>query len=225
MPSIREDSVAAAVRSLCAAVVITGALSQARPVSVPQTFDWQPASPHSQSMSMAALDGLKDRLAAATTKAFLVVRNDRLIYEWYSPDHSATTKHYTASMAKAIVGGLATAVVLTDRRIALDDKVSAYVPRDAFLGIGRRSSGGPGDSVVEPDCGPQRWFARRERGASRHVACDDLRAAGRRDRIREGTGGSVRCGQPGHPRAGMGAIREDPARRPRQRQLAVDVGR
>ena len=33
---------AAAVRSLCAAVVITGALSQARPVSVPQTFDWQP---------------------------------------------------------------------------------------------------------------------------------------------------------------------------------------
>jgi CubicO group peptidase (beta-lactamase class C family) len=119
---------AAAFRSLCTAVVITSALSLAPPVGVSQTFDWQSASPQSQSMSMTALDALKDRLAAANTKAFLVVRNDRLIYEWYSPDHSAPTKHYTASMAKAIVGGLATAVALTDRRIALDDKVSAYVP-------------------------------------------------------------------------------------------------
>jgi len=44
-----------------------------------QAFDWLPASPESQSVSRKALDELKDRLAAANTKAFLVVRNDRVI--------------------------------------------------------------------------------------------------------------------------------------------------
>jgi len=31
-------------------------------------------------------------------------------------------------MAKAIVGGLSVAVAVTDRRLALDDRVSGYVP-------------------------------------------------------------------------------------------------
>jgi len=94
-----------------------------------QAFDWLPASPESQSVSRKALDELKDRLAAANTKAFLAVRNDRVILEWYAQDHSATAKHYTASMAKAIVGGLSVAVAVTDRRLALDDRVSGYVPQ------------------------------------------------------------------------------------------------
>ena len=118
----------AAFRSVCAVVVVAAAVAQAR-VRVPQAFDWQAASPESQSVSRKALDDLNDRLAARNTKAFLVVRNDRVIHEWYAPDHSATAKHYTASMAKAIVGGLSIAVALTDRRLALDDSVSNHVPQ------------------------------------------------------------------------------------------------
>jgi len=119
----------AAFRCVCAVAVGVAAVSQARGVGVRQAFDWLPASPESQSVSRKALDELKDRLAAANTKAFLVVRNDRVILEWYAQDHSATAKHYTASMAKAIVGGLSVAVAVTDRRLALDDHVSDYVPQ------------------------------------------------------------------------------------------------
>jgi CubicO group peptidase (beta-lactamase class C family) len=105
------------------------AVSQAPPAGVPQSFDWQTATPESQGMSSAALDRLKDRLAAANTQALLVIRGDRLVYEWYAEGHSRTAKHYTASMAKAIVGGVSVGVALNDRRIAMDDAVAAYVPQ------------------------------------------------------------------------------------------------
>ena len=115
-------------RCACAVALVI-ALPPGRSPGMPQAFDWQAASPESQSVSGRALDELKDRLAAANTKAFLVVRNDRVILEWYAPGHSATTKHYTASMAKAIVGGLSVAVAVTDRRLTLDDPVSNHVPQ------------------------------------------------------------------------------------------------
>lgn len=35
---------------------------------------------------------------------------------------------YTASMAKAIVGGVSLGIALTDRRMTLDDTVASYVP-------------------------------------------------------------------------------------------------
>ena len=114
---------------LCAVVAVAAAVPQARGVRARQAFDWQSASPGRQSVSAKALDDLKNRLAAANSKAFLVVRNDRIILEWYAPDHSATARHYTASMAKAIVGGVSIAVALTDRRLTLDDAVSKYVPQ------------------------------------------------------------------------------------------------
>jgi len=79
-------------------------------------------------MSRPKLDALKDGLAARKTKALLVIRNDKIVYEWYAPGHSASNSHYTASMAKAIVGGVALAVALTDARIALDDRAAKYVP-------------------------------------------------------------------------------------------------
>ena len=79
----------AAFRCVCAVGVVVAAVPQARSVRVPEAFDWQAASPESQSVSGRALDDLRDRLAAANTKAFLVVRNDRVILEWYAPDPDA----------------------------------------------------------------------------------------------------------------------------------------
>ena len=76
-----------------------------------------------------ALDALKNRLAAANTKGLSGRPERSRGLRVVRTDHSATTKHYTASMAKAIVGGLSIAVALTDRRLALDDNVSKYVPQ------------------------------------------------------------------------------------------------
>lgn len=92
-------------------------------------FEWTTATPESQGLSSSKLDLLKDSLASRNTKAFLVVRNGVIVYEWYRDGHGATKTHYTASMAKALVGGLSLGIALTDRRIALDHKAAEYVPQ------------------------------------------------------------------------------------------------
>ena len=72
--------------------------------------DWPTTTPESQGLSSARLDAIKERLEVKKTSAFLVVRNDRVVYEWYAPGVTATTKQGTASLAKALVGGMSLAV-------------------------------------------------------------------------------------------------------------------
>jgi CubicO group peptidase (beta-lactamase class C family) len=91
-------------------------------------FEWQTATPESQGMSKEKLDALKDVMAARKTKALLVVRNDKIVYEWYSADHGPAKQHGTASLAKALVGGMSLAVAITDGQIAMDDKAAKFVP-------------------------------------------------------------------------------------------------
>src|SRR6185369_14275745 len=75
------------------------------------------------------LDAIKDVLVAKKSRAFLVVRNDRLIVEWYADGVTATTKQGTASLAKALVGGMSLAVAITDGQISIDDPVAKFVPQ------------------------------------------------------------------------------------------------
>jgi CubicO group peptidase (beta-lactamase class C family) len=93
-----------------------------------QSFEWQTATPASQGMSGPKLDALRNDLARRGTRAFLVIRNDTIVYEWYAPGVAADRKQGTASLAKAIVGGLSLAVALTDGRIRLDDPAMKYIP-------------------------------------------------------------------------------------------------
>src|SRR6266705_3280897 len=79
-------------------------------------------------MSGLQLDAIKVRLASKKTKAFLVIRNDRIVYEWYAPDQSATNKYGMASLAKALVGGLSLGVAMQDGKIALDDPAAKFIP-------------------------------------------------------------------------------------------------
>jgi CubicO group peptidase (beta-lactamase class C family) len=92
-------------------------------------FDWQTASPEQHGFSAAKLDAVREGLAQHGTKAFLLIRDDHIIYEWYAATHSATKVHYSASMAKALVGGVAVAVALSDGRLSLDDPAAKYVPQ------------------------------------------------------------------------------------------------
>ena len=54
-----------------------------------QQFEWQEATPESQGMSSKKLDLLRDRLAFQNTKALLVLRNDRIVYECGTPTATA----------------------------------------------------------------------------------------------------------------------------------------
>jgi CubicO group peptidase (beta-lactamase class C family) len=94
-----------------------------------EPFEWKTASPESQGFSAQRLDSLRDSLARRGTKALLVIKKDRIVYEWYASDHGPEKKHYTASMAKALVGGMSLLVALNDGHIAVDDPAWRYVPQ------------------------------------------------------------------------------------------------
>jgi CubicO group peptidase (beta-lactamase class C family) len=92
-------------------------------------FDWGAAAPESQGMSSQKLGALRESLAARKTQALLLIRDDTIVAEWYAPGHSSARTHYTASMAKAIVGGVSLAVAMNDGLIALDDPAARFIPQ------------------------------------------------------------------------------------------------
>jgi CubicO group peptidase (beta-lactamase class C family) len=91
-------------------------------------FVWQETVPEDVRMSTSALDALCDGLAERGTRSLLVVRHDRIAYEWYAPGRDATQRHYTASLAKALVGGLSLVLALADGRMDVDDPAWKYIP-------------------------------------------------------------------------------------------------
>jgi CubicO group peptidase (beta-lactamase class C family) len=111
-----------ATRGLLVALALVPGAARAAP------FAWLAATPESQGLSGKKLKALRAGLAAKGTKALLIIRNDHVVCEWYAPGHSAEKPHYTASLAKALVGGLSLAVALGDGRIALDDPAASFVP-------------------------------------------------------------------------------------------------
>jgi CubicO group peptidase (beta-lactamase class C family) len=125
---MREKAV---VSPAVSAAIILGALAVALRTKAADWpgKDWPTATPESQGLSSPRLDAIQERLAAKKTRAFLVIRNDRLVYEWYAPGVTATTKQGTASLAKALVGGLSLAVAITDGKISIDDPAAQFVPQ------------------------------------------------------------------------------------------------
>jgi hypothetical protein len=102
-----------------------------------EEFQWLSTNPAEVGIAPEKLEQLRQDLARRKTKAFLVMRHDRIVCEWYSPDHGPDRKHGTASLAKAIVGGMALAIALDDGFITLD--VTLY-PFEAVLASGRGGS-------------------------------------------------------------------------------------
>ena len=91
-------------------------------------FRWQYATPESQGMSGRKLDNLAKDLEKKGTKKLLIIRNDKIVYEWHAKGWSDTTRnHYTASLAKALVGGLSLLSALDDDFIFLDAPACNYI--------------------------------------------------------------------------------------------------
>jgi CubicO group peptidase (beta-lactamase class C family) len=79
-------------------------------------------------MSSQKLAAARNVLSKKGTKTFLVIRNDKIVYEWYAPDFGPEKKHYTASLAKALVGGVSLMLALNDGRLSADDPACKYIP-------------------------------------------------------------------------------------------------
>lgn len=91
-------------------------------------FEWQKAAPEAEGMSSQKLDEVRDVLSKKGTKTFLVVRNNKIVYEWYAPDSGPEKRHGTASLAKALVGGVSLMLALDDGRLSADDPACKYIP-------------------------------------------------------------------------------------------------
>jgi CubicO group peptidase (beta-lactamase class C family)/lysophospholipase L1-like esterase len=83
-------------------------------------------------MDGARLAELWSTLQKQNTKAFLVIRNDKIVYEKYS-SLTRDTRHYTASMAKALVGGVSLMVAMNDGLISPEDAAARYIPQWAGI--------------------------------------------------------------------------------------------
>ncbi|MFQ5688803.1 MAG: serine hydrolase domain-containing protein [Gemmatimonadota bacterium] len=94
----------------------------------PAHTEWETASPEAEGLDGGALDALRRELESRRTRAFLVVRGNRLVYEWYPLARGPNAPHYTASLAKGVAASLALLVALGDSRLGLDDPASAYIP-------------------------------------------------------------------------------------------------
>lgn len=107
-------------------------------LAAPAAEPWRVGAPESQGLSSAGLETLRAGLARRGTEALLVIRHDTVVLEWYGPGFGASQKHGTASLAKALVGGLSCAVALTDGRLSLDEPASKYLP--AWRGDARKAA-------------------------------------------------------------------------------------
>lgn len=82
-------------------------------------------------------DTLQDMLTQTKTVAFLVMRHDSVIYEWYKPGYSDSSTTNPFSVTKSIVGVL-TGIALKEGKIkSLDEPIYTYYPE--FKGRGRDS--------------------------------------------------------------------------------------
>ena len=92
-----------------------------------QSIDFLPISPAEAGLDAPKVEVFRSALAAHRTTGLIVIRHGRIALEWYDPEWNAGRPHGTASMAKALVGGMSLAVAMSDGRISPDDLASKYI--------------------------------------------------------------------------------------------------
>ena len=70
---------------------------------------------------------MTSELAARGTTGFIVFRDGLIVHEWYAPEWGPQRRHYTASLAKALVGGMSLMLALSDGRVRADDPAAVYI--------------------------------------------------------------------------------------------------
>jgi CubicO group peptidase (beta-lactamase class C family) len=93
-----------------------------------QSMEWATIAPADAGFDPVKLEAWRGTLATHGTTGLLVIRRGRIALEWYAPGWDANRQHGTASMAKALVGGMSLAVAIDDERISPGDLALKYIP-------------------------------------------------------------------------------------------------
>lgn len=91
-------------------------------------FSWTEASADWAGLVPERLDGWWDRLAENNTTSIFVMRDDRIVFERFAEGFDRHRPHYTASLAKALVGGMSLLFAVNDGLMAFDDPAWRFVP-------------------------------------------------------------------------------------------------
>ena len=98
--------------------------------SVTQSFDWRRARPEEMGLSSKAIDSLGDNLFRKETKKLLIIVDDHIVYERYATGwHDSLKGHFTASLAKALVGGMSLTAAMDDSLIHADAPAFHFIPQ------------------------------------------------------------------------------------------------
>lgn len=89
---------------------------------------WPEAAPEAFGASTVRLEGAWRVLELNQTTTFLVIRSDHVIFERYAAGFDRHTPHYTASLAKALVGGLGLLAAEAEGFVRASDAVASYLP-------------------------------------------------------------------------------------------------
>ncbi len=93
-------------------------------------FEWEYATPERVGFSSEKINSLISLHKKKKTKKLLIIKDDKIICEWYAPgSEDSVNRHYTASLAKALVGGMSLLVALNDQLIFPDAPACNYIPQ------------------------------------------------------------------------------------------------
>ena len=90
--------------------------------------DWSTATPEAEGFNMQKLEAFKSTLSGNNTRALLIARHGRIVFEWYAPGNDENKKQGTASLAKALVGGDSLMIALDEGHMQVDDLAYKYIP-------------------------------------------------------------------------------------------------
>ena len=95
------------------------------------------AAASGQSFDAAKLEAARANLARQNTRALYIVKDGKVVLEWYADGVTAATRQGEASLSKALVGGLSLALAMNDKRIQSWEAASKYIP--AWRGDAQKS--------------------------------------------------------------------------------------
>ncbi len=124
--TVSLELISRTVRRWLALLLASLAVAQAAPAKL--GAEWPTATPEAYDLSGPRLEGAWRGMLTQNTTTLLVIRSDHVVFERYVAGYSRTTPHFTASLAKALVGGMSLMVAMADGRIRPEDPASRYVP-------------------------------------------------------------------------------------------------
>lgn len=95
----------------------------------PGGFAWEFDSPDIHGISAEGLEQARKVLEEKKTDVLLVIRDDKIVLEWYAEGWDKKRKHHTASLSKSLVGGMALLVALNDGQMTMDSFASEFIPQ------------------------------------------------------------------------------------------------